>query len=256
MLVLRNLARTYGTTVALQPLSLNVAKGEILTVVGLSGAGKTTLLRCLSGLDRGYAGDLEIDGKPAARYWAGRRLAMVFQKYANFHWMSVRDNVVTAIPPRKRAGPSGADDADAMLRLVGLKGREDNYVEELSGGMQQRVALARALVQDADIILLDEPFGALDVANRVILQDFVKRHFIQLGKTAIFVTHDPEEAIYVGDRVLVLDGFSKNNHVFIEVGHGRFEGQNDKLSSDFARLVRNVELILLEQWRAANSEGS
>jgi NitT/TauT family transport system ATP-binding protein len=173
---------------------MSVERGEFVCLVGASGCGKTTLLNLLAGLDRVQAGSMEVNG----------RVSLLFQEAALFPWLTARENVELAmrfagVPARERP-----ERADALLSTVRLDGFGDRRPHELSGGMRQRVALARALAPGADILLMDEPFGALDAMTRDILHDELERIFIEGGLTSVFVTHDVREAARLGDRVIVL----------------------------------------------------
>jgi ABC-type nitrate/sulfonate/bicarbonate transport system ATPase subunit len=242
MIECRGLARSFGSRAVLHPLDLQVARGETLGIMGASGAGKTTLLRCIAGLDRSYQGSITFDGQPAAAYLAAKRAAMVFQHYTNFHWMTVRENLAEA----QRVAASGASnqttDLDEMLAAVGLTGSGDQYIATLSGGMQQRVALARVLLQESDVILLDEPFGALDIVTRSNLQDFTKKQFHYRDKTVLFVTHDPSEALYLSDRILVL--YSQGRYDIVDSPSRETLEQKAKLSSEFiecqSKIIRGM----------------
>jgi len=247
MIQLRALSKLYGRAIALRPLDLEIPKGETLSVVGPSGAGKTTLLRCVAGLDRGYSGSVSLGGQSARTYLAQRRPAMVFQRYANFHWMTVLENLEQALIHLSASTREKRSKCEAMLGVVGLNNQGWRYVAELSGGMQQRVAVARALLQDDDIILLDEPFGALDIANRASLQDFVKSYFHERAKTAVFVTHDPVEAIYVGDRILLLSDRSNHQHRLFDSPVQGTVSQSAKAEKAFLDLQLELTRLLMDR---------
>jgi NitT/TauT family transport system ATP-binding protein len=208
VLEVTDLTRTYGrgatAHVALGQLSLNVARGELVSIVGPSGCGKSTLLRCVAGLIEPTAGHIVLRGTPVQRVPDG--LAVVFQDYGRslYPWLTVQDNV--ALPLRR--GPHGRASrrkaADASLAAVGLPGVGDKYPRQLSGGMQQRVAIARALAADPVLLLMDEPFGSVDAQTREDLEDLVLRVRRERDITVLLVTHDIDESVYVGDRVIVL----------------------------------------------------
>ncbi|MDN3309762.1 ABC transporter ATP-binding protein [Microbacterium oryzae] len=187
-------------------LDFTVRKGEILSIIGTSGAGKTTLLRVLGGLIPATK-DSEVlaDGRPIQG--PPDRVLMVFQDYASslLPWRTIRRNVALGLETRYRGGDL-QDRVDAALDLVGLRKRADEYPWRLSGGMQQRVQIARALAMEPQVLLMDEPFGALDAITKTSLQDELLRVQEQTGATIIFITHDVEEAVYLGDRVLALGG--------------------------------------------------
>jgi len=190
----------------LAPLDFSVKKGEILSIIGTSGAGKTTLLRVLGGLvppmpdSEVLAAGVPIQGPPD-------RVLMVFQDYASslLPWRTIRKNVALGLETQYH-GEELRDRVDAALDLVGLKARGDEYPWRLSGGMQQRVQIARALAMEPAVLLMDEPFGALDAITKSSLQDELLKVHEQTGATIIFITHDVEEAVYLGDRVLALGG--------------------------------------------------
>jgi NitT/TauT family transport system ATP-binding protein len=180
--------------VALDHISLSVGRGEFVSVLGASGCGKTTLLNMLAGLDRPTAGTVSVTGQ----------VGLMFQESALFPWLSIGRNVETAL--RLRGVPRGERKAmaDELLASVHLSGFERKRPHELSGGMRQRAALARALAQQADVLLMDEPFGALDAITREVLHAELERHWKERQLTILFVTHDVREAVRLGDRVVLL----------------------------------------------------
>ena len=196
-------------TVALQNVTLEIAAGEFVTVVGASGCGKSTLLRALAGLERRTAGSIECDGAPVDG--PGVERAMVFQNYSLYPWLTVTGNIKftreLSVHTRGRTSAdveAASGRADALLRLMGLTDAARAYPAELSGGMQQRVAIARALMSRPRILLMDEPFGALDAQTREVMHDLIL-HVCKLERcTVVFVTHDVEEAIYLGRRVVLM----------------------------------------------------
>jgi ABC-type nitrate/sulfonate/bicarbonate transport system ATPase subunit len=194
--------RTGVTTLALERFSVDVQPGEFLCLVGPSGCGKTTFLYCLDGLLPLTEGRILLDGKPIAG--PGRDRAMVFQSPSLLPWRTVLRNVTYGLElqgvPLRQALPAARE----MIALVGLEGFEHYHPSELSGGMQQRVNLARALVMNAEVILLDEPFASLDAQTREFMQAELMRIWQQTRRTAIFITHQISEAIYLADRVVVL----------------------------------------------------
>ncbi|HTV53028.1 MAG TPA: ABC transporter ATP-binding protein [Steroidobacteraceae bacterium] len=198
-----------GAVVALQDVTLEVADGEFVTLVGASGCGKSTLLRTLAGLEPHSAGEIEAGGVPVSAPGADR--AMVFQNYSLYPWLTVTGNIKftreLAAHTRDRTSAdveAAAGRADALLRVMGLVGVADAYPNQLSGGMQQRVAIARALMSRPRILLMDEPFGALDAQTREVMHDLIL-HVSELEHcTVLFVTHDVEEAIYLGRRVVLM----------------------------------------------------
>lgn len=188
----------------LSPVSLDIRKGSFVCLIGPSGSGKTTLLRMMGGLAPASSGTVSFDGEPLKG--PSRRLAFVFQDYgrALLPWRTVRGNVELALEARGVARQDMAAIVDPLIRQVGLAHAADAYPRQLSGGMQQRTQIARALAQDPDLLLMDEPFGALDAMTRQSLQDELLRLAAERGITIVFVTHDLEEAIYLGDEVVAL----------------------------------------------------
>jgi NitT/TauT family transport system ATP-binding protein len=179
--------------VALQGATLDVKRGEFVCIVGASGSGKTTLLNVLAGLDLPTAGHAHVHG----------RVALMFQEAALLPWLTAAGNVELALELRGLKGPQRRELAYELLSRVHLSGFEKRRPHELSGGMKQRVALARALAQDADVLLMDEPFAALDAITRGLLHEELERIWTETGLTILFVTHNPREAVRLGDRVLV-----------------------------------------------------
>lgn len=196
----------FGVTRLLDPVDFSVRKGEIISIIGTSGAGKTTLLRVLGGLLPATADSQVIAfGKPIKG--VPDRVLTVFQDYASslLPWRTIRRNVALGIEKTYR-GAELRQKVDAALDLVGLKARAEEYPWRLSGGMQQRVQIARALAMEPGVLLMDEPFGALDAITKNSLQDELLKVQEKTGATIVFITHDVEEAVYLGDRVIALGG--------------------------------------------------
>jgi NitT/TauT family transport system ATP-binding protein len=176
--------------------------GEFRVLLGPSGCGKSTVLRLIAGLDRPSSGEVLVNGKPVTG--PGRDRGMVFQKYTSFPWLTVADNIAYGLtlkgtPPAERRGI-----VDQLVQAVGLSGFEKAYPDTLSGGMQQRVAIARTLAVRPEVILMDEPFGALDAQTRNDMQQLLLRIWEETASTVLFVTHDVEEAIYLADRLFIV----------------------------------------------------
>jgi len=206
-LVLAGLTKRYPNHVAVLPLDLDVEAGEFLTLLGPSGSGKTTTLMMVAGFTPPSAGDIKLNGRSIAGLAPERRnIGVVFQNYALFPHMSVADNV--GFPLKMRGQPRAVieDKVRTALRLVRLEGLETRMPRQLSGGQQQRVAFARALVFDPDLLLMDEPLGALDKKLREQMQFELKRLHSELGVTVLYVTHDQEEALTMSDRVALMNG--------------------------------------------------
>ena len=191
-----------GSVQALQDVSLDLNAGELMSVLGPSGCGKTTLLNIIAGFLTATNGQIILNGEKVTGPSAER--GMVFQQGALFEWMSVRDNVGFG-PKMKGVRPSDArETVDHLLDIVGLQDFKEKAIYELSGGMQQRVALARCLANDPDVILMDEPLGALDALTREKMQSLVLKLWKETGKTIILITHSVEEALLLGERLLVM----------------------------------------------------
>ena len=187
---------------ALAPVDLAIPKGEFVCMIGASGCGKSTLLRIIAGFEEPTTGEVAIDGKPVTGPGSDR--GMVFQDYALFPWMTVRQNISFGPRQRHLARDEVEKTTDEFVRMVGLERFADRYPNQLSGGMKQRVAIARVLANNANILLMDEPFGALDALTREQLQNELLQIWKRTGVTTIFVTHSVEEAVLLADRVLVM----------------------------------------------------
>ena len=193
--------RGKATIQALEPIDLAVARNDFLAILGPSGCGKSTLLRIVAGLDTPTEGRVLLDGKPVTR--PGPDRGMVFQSYTLFPWLTVRDNICFGMRERGLPLSTQRERAAYFIDRVGLVGFEHHYPKQLSGGMQQRTALARALANDPEILLLDEPFGALDNQTRTLMQELLLGIWEADRKTVLFVTHDIDEAVFMANRVVV-----------------------------------------------------
>jgi len=189
-------------THALEPTTLAVADNDFVTILGPSGCGKSTLLRLIAGLDQPTTGKILLDGKPVSAPGAER--GMVFQSYTLFPWLTVADNIAFGLREKGVPAPQRAKVVHEWVNRIGLAGFEHHHPKQLSGGMQQRTAIARALANDPAILLLDEPFGALDNQTRALMQELLLGIWERDRKTVLFVTHDIEEAIFLASRVLVM----------------------------------------------------
>jgi sulfate transport system ATP-binding protein len=206
MIRMEGLSKGFGATRALDGVTLDVAAGSFVALLGPSGSGKTTLLRVVAGLEQADAGALWMDGRPALGLPPGRRgVGMVFQGYALFGHMTVADNIGFGLRVRGRDRGTVRATVERLLAMVHLEGLGARLPAQLSGGQRQRVALARALAVEPRILLLDEPFGALDRQVREELRGGLRRLQRELGITALFVTHDQEEALALADRVVILN---------------------------------------------------
>jgi sulfate transport system ATP-binding protein len=202
---IRNVSKRFGDFTAVDDVSLEVASGSLTALLGPSGSGKSTLLRVVAGLEHPDAGEVLLSGEDATELSPQKRqVGFVFQHYAAFKHMTVRDNVAFGLKIRKRPKAEIAARVDELLTLVGLQAYGERYPAQLSGGQRQRMALARALAPQPRVLLLDEPFGALDARVRAELRDWLRRLHDEVHVTTVFVTHDQEEAMEVADRVAVL----------------------------------------------------
>ena len=243
------LCKTYGTddtgVMALDDINLDIRAGEFVTVVGPSGCGKSTLMRMIAGLIAPSRGEIRLGGDIVRG--TRRDIGIVFQSPVLFPWRTVLENVLIPIDVQRRGRQQNLPKARDLLAMVGLADFAHRYPAELSGGMQQRVGIARALVNDPAILLMDEPFGALDALTRRSLQDELLRIWAATGKTIVFVTHSIEESIYLADRIVVLTyrpGTIKRD-IRVELPRPR-----DSASAAFNALKRDLSaLVTAEQHR-------
>jgi NitT/TauT family transport system ATP-binding protein len=242
--------RRGAPTRALEPTSLEVGDNDFVTILGPSGCGKSTLLRLVAGLDQPTTGRIVLDGKPISA--PGPDRGMVFQSYTLFPWLTVADNIAFGLREKGVPVAARAEVVRAWLARVGLEGFAHHFPHQLSGGMKQRTAIARALANDPAILLLDEPFGALDNQTRGLMQELLLGIWERERKTVLFVTHDIEEAIFLGSRVVVMTarpGRFKTD-VAIELPHPRH--YTIKTSPEFSVLkARLTEEIRAEAVLAA-----
>jgi sulfate transport system ATP-binding protein len=207
----RNVTKQFGEFVALDDVSVNVPSGALMALLGPSGSGKSTLLRVIAGLEKPDAGDVFISGREATQLRPQQRgVGFVFQHYAPFKHMTVADNVAFGLTVRRRPKQEIRDRVHELLELVQLEGLGKRYPAQLSGGQRQRMALARALAVEPEVLLLDEPFGALDARVRQELREWLRRLHDEVHVTTVFVTHDQEEAMQIADHIVL-------------VNHGRVE---------------------------------
>jgi sulfate/thiosulfate transport system ATP-binding protein len=203
---IRNISKRFGDFVALDDVSLDVPAGSLTALLGPSGSGKSTLLRIIAGLESPDAGEILLSGKDATALAPQKRnVGFVFQHYAAFKHMTVRDNIAFGLKVRKRPKAEIRDRVDELLHLVQLQGLGSRYPAQLSGGQRQRMGLARALAPEPQVLLLDEPFGALDAQVRSELREWLIRLHDVIHVTTVFVTHDQEEAMEVADQIAVLN---------------------------------------------------
>ena len=241
----QGLWKHFGATVALQDVNLDIAENAFVTLVGASGCGKSTLLRTLAGLEHRSAGTLLCDGQPIEGPGADR--AMVFQHYSLYPWLTVLENIRFSRQLKVHTQDRTAADveaaagrADALLRLMGLTHVARHYPSQLSGGMQQRVAIARALMSRPQVLLMDEPFGALDAQTREVMHDLILHVHRLERSTIVFVTHDVEEALYLGRQVVLMAPRPGRIDTVYPVPLPAERQQDMKLAPAFNELKREV----------------
>jgi NitT/TauT family transport system ATP-binding protein len=248
-IAIQHVSKVFGegrhTVEALRDVSLDIADNEFITFVGASGCGKSTLLRILGGLEYHTAGEVRVDGEPVLGPGADR--AMVFQHYSLYPWLTVMENITFS--RRLKHGrenlieadvEAASGRADALLALMGLAHAANAWPNQLSGGMQQRVAIARALMGRPKVLLMDEPFGALDAQTREVMHDLIL-HVHRLEKpTVVFVTHDVEEAIYLGQRVVLMAPRPGRIDTVYEVPLPAHREQDMKHTPEFLRLKKEI----------------
>ena len=242
-LVIDRVSKSFTETRALEETSLEVQDNDFICILGPSGCGKSTLLRVVAGLETPSTGRVRLDGQPVTR--PGPDRGMVFQSYTLFPWLTVRENVLFG-------SNSTAEKAEKLIAQVGLRGFENHYPKMLSGGMQQRTALARALANDPKILLLDEPFGALDNQTRALMQELLLGIWEADRKTVLFVTHDIDEAIFMANRVAVMSARPGRIKTEISIGLQHPRHYTMKTSPEFsAYKARLTEEVRVEAMRAA-----
>ncbi len=254
-LEVRQLSKAFGSVQALAPFDLCMDKGDFLCVVGPSGCGKTTLLNVVAGFEEPTAGAVTLDGKLIRG--PGPERGVVFQQGALFNWMSVLENV--AFGPRSRGIDTSKAHARAMelLELVGLKAFAAKYPYQLSGGMQQRVGIARALANDPDILLMDEPFAALDQQTRELLQEEIRRIWKSTGKTVMWITHSIEEALFLATHIVVMTSRPGRTKAAFTSSFAHSDDPYIAASPEFAAAKRTIlELLRSEAKRAQGLEAA
>ncbi len=239
------IARTRERFVALSDVSLKVSDGEFVSFLGPSGCGKTTLLNAIDGLKPVTRGEIRIDGRPVNK--PGKDRAMVFQSPALLPWRTVLGNVVYGLELQGTKAGQAQPRAREFIKLVGLDGFQDRYPNELSGGMQQRVNLARALATDPEILLLDEPFANLDAQTRELMQAELLRIWAATHKTAIFVTHNLTESIYLSDRVVVFTARPGRIKEIVTIDLPRPRPLRIKRQVEFLRFEEHIWDVLQEE---------
>ena len=241
----RNVAKVFGAGAnaftAIQNLTFDIDDGEIVTVVGPSGCGKSTAMNMVAGLMSQSSGEVLVDGKPVSR--PGPDRGVIFQQYALFPWMTVRENVEFGLKLQKLGKVERRERAMHYLGLVGLADFADSYPKTLSGGMKQRCAIARAYAVNPTVLLMDEPFGALDALTRVKLQNQLLETWSKDKRTVMFITHDVDEAVYIAHRVIVLAANPGRLQEIIDVDLPFPRDDEVRLSPEFAEIRNRV-------WRA------
>ena len=239
---------------AVEDISLTVPAGEFLTLVGPSGSGKTTLLDLLGGLSTPTSGEVLVDGEAVTG--PGLDRGIVFQQYALFPWRTALANVAFGLEQLPLTRKERTERAREYLALVGLSGSEDRLPHELSGGMKQRVAIARSLAYEPGILLMDEPFAALDAQTREQLQDELLRIWRTTGTTAVFITHGIEEAVYLGQRVAILSSRPGRLQQVVDIELGDREGERDLRSDpDFVGYRHQIWSLLHDEVERAQRAG-
>src|SRR5574341_2515134 len=233
---------------ALTDLSLAVARGEFVSIVGPSGCGKSSFLNILLGLIKPDRGEIQLNGTPITG--PGQERAMVFQEFGLLPWRTVTANVELGLEMKGRPAPQRAERATELIKLVGLKDFERHYPHELSGGMKQRVGLARALATEPQVLLMDEPFAALDAQTRDLMQTELLEIWERTKKTVIFVTHSIEEAAYLSDRVIVMTARPGRGKAEIPVRLPRPRDYEMRLSPEFNELKLAIWNALKEELAA------
>src|SRR5947209_2996795 len=250
ILQVRGVSRRFDRTLALEATDLRVAENDFVTILGPSGCGKSTLLRIVAGLDRPTAGEVLLDGKRIEAPGADR--GMVFQSYTLFPWLTVLDNICFGLRERGVPRLQQLEIANGFIAKVGLVGFEHHFPKQLSGGMQQRTAIARALANGPRLLLMDEPFGALDHQTRELMQELLLGIWEAERKTVLFVTHYIDEAVFMGSRVVVMSarpGRIKLDRP-VPLGHPRH------YSVKTTKAFSEIKAELMEQVRVEVRKGS
>ncbi len=238
------LTKTHRETV-LKNISFQVHHREFLTIIGPSGCGKSTLIRIISGLESSTGGELLLDGKKV--YGPGPDRGMVFQNYSLFPWQTVLKNVMFPLTLQGEGWAIAEAEARTWINLVGLEEYQNHYPSQLSGGMKQRVAIARALAAKPKILLMDEPFGALDAQTRARMQSYLLEIWRKIDITIVFITHDLDEAVYLSDRVLVLKAHPGEIQELIEVPVEQPRQPSQFLQPEFLSLKKHLEELIHPQ---------
>jgi NitT/TauT family transport system ATP-binding protein len=240
-----------GSLTVLKEVDLSIEAGELIVLLGPSGCGKSTLLNAIAGFNPPTRGTIRHDGVAVTR--PDKRRTVVFQDYALFPWMTVQKNVEFGLKAQGVPEAQRAATARSYIELVKLKGFEDRYPYEISGGMKQRAAIARALAPSPDILLMDEPFGALDAQTRVLLQEELARIVAEMRCTVIFVTHSIEEAVFLADRVIVMSAHPGRVHSIHPVALPRPRNSETRALPEFIELTQDLWEALKPTWDQASA---
>ncbi|CAE07932.1 ABC transporter ATP-binding protein [Parasynechococcus marenigrum] len=241
-LLVQNLSKQFGDKAVLEDINFSMQSGEFITFVGSSGCGKSTLLRLIAGLDHPSGGRIHVDGSPVEG--PGPDRGMVFQKYSLYPWLTAADNVAFGMRLQGMTSADVRNRTAYFLEVVGLQDAATKLPRELSGGMQQRVAIARALATNPSVLLLDEPFGALDLQIRETMQEFLLQLWQRTGLTVLLITHDVEEALVLAQRVHVLAPNPGRIIRSLEVTLNKSDLDQLRLSAEFLQLRRSLATSL------------
>lgn len=249
-LQVKGLTKTFGdggagTVTALQDVNLFVKESEFVMIVGPSGCGKTTLINIIGGLDTATSGEVLLDGHPVRE--AGADRGMVFQGYSLFPWLTVQKNIEFGLKMKNIPAAQRAEAAAKYIRLVGLEGFENALPKQLSGGMKQRVAIARTLANEPEVLLMDEPFGALDAQTRVVMQELLAKISQTTGTTILFITHDIDEAVLLGDRIYVMSRRPGTVRDAIHVSLPGERSHNSLVLPEFLEIKKTIMDMLWEE---------
>lgn len=239
---------------ALRDFNLEVAKGEFVSIVGPSGCGKSTFLNIVLGLIRPDTGDIRLNGTPIRG--PGQERAMVFQEFGLLPWRTVAANIELGLELKGVPTAQRTDRAKELIKLVGLEGFERHYPHELSGGMKQRVGLARALATEPEVLLMDEPFAALDAQTRDLMQAELLQIWERTQKTVLFVTHSIEEAAYLSDRVIVMTARPGRTKSILKVNLPRPRDYEMRLSAEFNDIKANIWNTLKDELITRSGDGA
>jgi NitT/TauT family transport system ATP-binding protein len=241
--------RNGGDLTALEDVSFSVGEREFVAIVGPSGCGKTTLLRIVAGLERPSLGSVRVGGRQVVG--PGPDRAMIFQQFALFPWKTVRENIAFGLKCKNVSRQERDRVVGQYLDLLGMAGTEESYPHQLSGGMQQRVAIARSYAIEPEVLLMDEPFGALDTQTRVVMQEILTNIWQQFRISVLFITHDIEESIFLSDRIYVMTARPGRIKAEIKVPLPRPRTAEMTATPEFAALVRKLKGLIREESLAA-----